>query len=249
MLINATNLQNLYRSYRTLAYDALNGATPMWDKIAMMVPSSTAGNDYGWLQDVPGARQWIGERELKNLSGATYSIKNLPFELTVAVKRTDIEDDNIGIYAPMFSMLGDAFAYSPDQIVFDLLKGGFTQVAYDNIPFFGTHKIGKTNFANKETGKLTRQRLRDALAKMQGAGIGRHLDPARRRRERRLRHGPRAGAARTGRRGGGLLDAVGRVQARQALDLAAPQGADLRAHGRRDGRERVHAFRVPLRLR
>ena len=170
MLVNAQNLQNLTRSFRALAMTALFAAMPRWNQVAMLVPSSTASNDYGWLTEIPGAREWIGERELKNLSNATYNVVNQDFELTVSVKRNNIEDDNIGIYSPMFSALGESFAYSPDEIVFRLLKNGFTEKCYDGKAFFASnHKVGSKQPAqsNLGDGKLTRDRFRAALTVMQ----------------------------------------------------------------------------------
>ena len=43
-------------------------------------------------------REWIGDREIQNLSASDYTIKNKDYELTVGVDRNDIEDDTLGIY-------------------------------------------------------------------------------------------------------------------------------------------------------
>jgi phage major head subunit gpT-like protein len=168
MILNAENIRDLNRSFRVLSMAALDAVPARWNQIAMEVPSGTSSNDYGWLTEIPGAREWIGERNVKNLSSAGYNIKNRDFELTVGVKRKDIEDDNIGIYSPMFQSLGESFAYSPDELVFDLLKRGFTENAYDGKPFFdATHKIGKTTYSNLSNKILTSVSLNDAITKMQ----------------------------------------------------------------------------------
>jgi phage major head subunit gpT-like protein len=65
-----------------------------------------------------------------------YTIKNRPFELTVGVPRTAIEDDQYGIYAPLMTEMGRAVDAHPDQLVFGLLKAGFEALCYDGKPFF-----------------------------------------------------------------------------------------------------------------
>ena len=171
MIIDRNNLALLGRSFRTLAMESLDGAEPQWGQVAMEVPSTTTQNDYGWLNDVPGMREWLDEREVANLSSSDYSIKNREFELTVGVKRPHIEDDNLGQYNPMFRMLGQAVADHPDQLVFELLKNGFTELCYDKLAFFAvSHKLkvndSEKTFSNKGTKTLTRSEFRSALALM-----------------------------------------------------------------------------------
>ncbi len=168
MVLNGEVIGALQRSFHALGFEGMQTAKPQWQQLAMEVPSSTASNDYGWLQDIPGMREWIGEREIKNLSASTYNIKNKDFESTVSVKRSDLEDDNGGIYAPMFKMLGYNVMMHPDRLVFNLLLSGFTEKCYDGKSFFNvTHKIGKVNVSNTDTGKLTKTRFENALAAMQ----------------------------------------------------------------------------------
>jgi phage major head subunit gpT-like protein len=168
MNINSENLNAARKGFKALSTMGAESARPRWNLIAMEVPSSSAANDYGWLADVPGMREWVGERQIKNFSEYSFTIKNKPFELTVAVKREDMDDDNLGVYAPRFRALGESVAYSPDELVFALLVDGFTKKAYDGKNFFATdHKVGKLTVSNKGTGKLTPVRFESALADMQ----------------------------------------------------------------------------------
>ena len=104
----------------------------------MVVPSSTAEEQYGWLGQFPGMREWIGPRIIKNLVAHGYTIVNRRFENTISVPRTSIEDDRVGVFTPMFSEMGKAAAEHPDQLVLDLLKNGFTSLCYDRQFFFDT---------------------------------------------------------------------------------------------------------------
>ena len=168
MIVNSGNIVQLGRTFKAISMAQLEAQNPKWAIIAMLVTSTTSQNDYGWLNDIPGMREWIGERQVQSLSDSSYSIKNKSFELTVSVQRENIEDDNIGLYSPMFQQLGYAVAYSPDEIIFDLLRRGFEERCYDGKTFFAAnHQVGGKNFSNVSNKKLTEAEFETALATMQ----------------------------------------------------------------------------------
>ena len=136
MLVNQQNLRSLYTAYSALFQSSFAGVTPTWNKVAMSVPSTTRANEYGWLGQFPRMREWLGDRVIESLGAFNYTIRNRTFESTIAVKREDIEDDNIGIYNPMFEEFGRASATFPDELVYAALAAGFTGVGYDGRPFF-----------------------------------------------------------------------------------------------------------------
>ncbi|MBF0249958.1 MAG: Mu-like prophage major head subunit gpT family protein [Alphaproteobacteria bacterium] len=158
MIVNRSTLNNLFTSFKTLFLSALGKATPQWQSVAMLVPSTTKSNDYGWLGKFPNVREWVGDRVVHNIAAHKYTITNKDYELTIGVDRNDIDDDNIGIYSPMFSEMGDAIMAKPDQLVFDLLKSGFSNICYDGQNFFDTdHPVldengGVISMANTDGG-------------------------------------------------------------------------------------------------
>ena len=112
-------------------------------------------------------REWIGEREIQNLSGSAYVIRNKDFELTVGVDRNAVEDDKIGLYNPSIQMLGESAALHPDELVYGLLANGFTEKCYDGKAFFATdHPVGKDKASNKGTAKLSMNAYKAARASM-----------------------------------------------------------------------------------
>jgi phage major head subunit gpT-like protein len=151
MQVNGTTLRNLYVAFVALYAQAFASATTQWQKIATLVPSSTKENEYGWLGKFPKMRKWIGERHIKKMETHGYSIKNEPFESTVAVDKNDIEDDQVGIYNPLMQEMGDSSAHHPDELVFGLLADGFSKTCYDGQFFFDTDHPVK----NPETGAIT----------------------------------------------------------------------------------------------
>lgn len=167
MIINPQNLRGIYTAFNTLFTQAFDGQKPTYEKIATVVPSTTESETYAWLGDIPGMREWVGDREIQNLTGSDYTIKNKDFELTVGVDRNAIEDDKIGLYRPSIQMLGESAAMHPDELVYELLASGFTALCYDGKAFFAAdHVVGKNAVSNKLTDKLTPEAYKTARAMM-----------------------------------------------------------------------------------
>lgn len=137
-VINETLLSNLFTAHKASFRNGFQGVTPQWAEIATQVPSSAATETYSWLNAWPRIREWIGDRQVKQLSGESYKISNRDFESTVAVPRNAIEDDQVGLYSPMFQELGRATAAFPDELIFPLLPAGATTKCYDGQYFFDT---------------------------------------------------------------------------------------------------------------
>lgn len=163
MDLNAENLRTLYTAYSAAYQRGFDLVKPSWMTIAMETPSSTKATEYGWLGAFPRLREWLGDRLVQNIAAHGYSIKNRRFEGTVEVDADDIEDDNIGVYGPMFEEMGRSAAAHPDEMVFGLLAAGATAACYDGQPFFSAnHPVGKKKFSNIQTGAKPTWYLLDA---------------------------------------------------------------------------------------
>jgi phage major head subunit gpT-like protein len=156
MIVNQQALHGITTGFKTIFNKVFSETKVLWDKIATKVPSETGEENYKWLGKIPRMREWIGDREIQNLAASDYTIKNKDFELTIGVDRNDIEDDKIGVYNPVIQDIAQSTATFPDDLVFELLKGGFENKCYDGQPFFSTtHKVGKKTVSNKGTNKLS----------------------------------------------------------------------------------------------
>lgn len=116
----------------------LGSAPSQFSKIATVVKSQTASNTYAWLGNMPGMKEWVGDRAITAIQSHGYSIVNKKWANAVEIQRTDIEDDNVGVYSPLIEELGRAAGELPDQLVFGALKNGFTTECYDKQYFFDT---------------------------------------------------------------------------------------------------------------
>lgn len=138
MLINTANLASLFVAYKAAFKGAFDGAQTDWEKISTVVPSATESNLYAFLGQFPRLREWLGDRQIKNMSAFDYSIVNKDFESTVSVDRNKIEDDVFGIFAPLMAEMGAAAKTHPDEIIFALLALGASELCYDGQNFFDT---------------------------------------------------------------------------------------------------------------
>lgn len=138
MLLTTTNLTKLYTGFKSTFANAFAAAPTDWEKVAMEVPSATEQETYGWLGSTTRFREWLGERVIQNLKTHDYTIKNKDFENTVGVERGKIQDDTYGVYQPFVGQLGQDAKTHPDELVFAMLKQGFSTPCYDKQYFFDT---------------------------------------------------------------------------------------------------------------
>lgn len=143
MIITNKVLEALFTAFNSKFKDGAGKAETSWNRVATEVPSSSASNTYGWLGQFPAFREWVGDRVLKDITAHGYTVENKSFESSIVVSRNDIEDDQIGIYAPLFEEMGRAAATHPDELIYELLKLGTASKCYDGKNFFDTaHPVG-----------------------------------------------------------------------------------------------------------
>lgn len=157
MLINSHNLRTLGTAFRASYQIGLERPQPTWGRVATTITSTTARNEYGWLGQFPSVRKWVGDRVVNQVEGHSYTVVNDDFELTQAVLRNHMEDDNVGMYSPMFEHMGSSVAEHPDRQVWGLLKQAFDEPCYDGQPFVDTEhpvldKDGKVKLVSNSGG-------------------------------------------------------------------------------------------------
>jgi phage major head subunit gpT-like protein len=149
MLINRENLEAIFRAFNTIYQENFQNYKQTYLQIATALDSTTSQEDYSFLSAMPKMREWLGERQFKNLTGYKYPVFNKDWESTVPLNRNDIEDDKIGLFKPVVAEMARAAASHPDELIFDLLKSGFETPCYDGLPFFSpNHKVNKKTVSN-----------------------------------------------------------------------------------------------------
>ena len=140
MIITAAVLDAIRTGFQKKFADAFAAAraASFYQEVATTVPSTAASETYGWLGDFPDMREWIGDRVIKDMKEQGYTIANKEWESTVGVLRPHIEDDNLGVYAPMVETMGQSAGNHPDRLIAALIKGGGAATCYDGQYFFDT---------------------------------------------------------------------------------------------------------------
>lgn len=138
MLITTANLESLRVGFKTLYLEGFGIAAPMQERVAERVPSTHLEENYGFLGEVPGMREWVGPRVIHALKEGDFRVKNKDWELTIGVDRNRIEDDSLGIYSGRFRNMGRSTGAQYDMSIWPLLKSGFDQTCYDGQYFFDT---------------------------------------------------------------------------------------------------------------
>lgn len=144
--MSATEAQILTALFVSMsaAYTQGHGAAkPQWQKIATEVPSTGAANYYGWLKDLPGIAEWVGERQLADIGKHGYSIENKTYESSISISRESVDDDQMGVYSVIAKNYGEQVALFPDTLSYPLLSAGFNTLCFDGQNYFDTdHPLG-----------------------------------------------------------------------------------------------------------
>lgn len=176
MIVNKSSIGAIFLTLKTTFNKAFEAAPTIWEKIAMKVPSSTGQNDYPWFDLFPKMQRWVGDKAVKSLRAFKYTLVNEDFEATVEVDRNDIEDDNLGIYAPMAQGAGHSAKQWPDELVSgEAVNGAFENECFDGQYFCDTdHPVinsagVSSSVSNKGTAALSISTQALAIASF-GAG-------------------------------------------------------------------------------
>jgi phage major head subunit gpT-like protein len=155
MDINAANLEALRKTYNTLFQQGLAFVPPV--DISFMTrdfPSSTAANFYAWMDQIPGFREWVGDRLFKNVRSGKFELINRDWEDSVSMSRNDIEDDQYGVYGPLVQMMGEMWTLKKYQLAIDVLLAN--GVCFTGKAFFAeNHPYGDNTITNVATGALS----------------------------------------------------------------------------------------------
>ncbi len=178
MLITASNLDALFIGFSQQFQDAyMQEPQPLLASVGTTIPSSTRDARYPIVQSISGAmREWLGERQAQNVVVDGFVVTNKKWENTLDIQRTDIEDDQYGVYSSMLiPNLARHAKLLPDQQIAAQINAGTTTLCYDGQYFFsGAHPIdpsGQTTGtqSNALTGKpLSGTTLAIAQATMMG---------------------------------------------------------------------------------
>lgn len=119
----------------------IRATKPFYPRIATVIPSDGADEEYGMLGSVPAIREWLADRQFHTPRAAKFTIENKLWESSIAVQKTHIRDDRMGLYGPMYEQLAVRAARHPDKLLLgDIVLNGTaaTAISLDGQLFFDT---------------------------------------------------------------------------------------------------------------
>lgn len=110
-------------------------------KVGMLIQSNQESETYKWLGQVPGMREWVGERLAKGLRVTGQTITNKKFEQTLEFDSSDLRRDKTGQVQIRIRDLADRASDHWASLLSTLLlngDGATSGLAYDGQYFFDT---------------------------------------------------------------------------------------------------------------
>ena len=168
MDINRQNMNELFLGFQQIFKRGFEAADLEYRKFSTEVRSTTAVEVYPFLEQFGGMREWIGDRQLKNVSSQKKKVANRDFEDNVIVKKNDIEDDKYGLYSSLIQDLGTAANSIWGELAYQALLGGDVDTWVDELPFFSAaRKYGEdSTIDNLGTAALSMEAYGAARLKM-----------------------------------------------------------------------------------
>lgn len=113
--------------------------------LAMELPSNTAQEVHVFLGDIPGFKEWAGDREMGALQAHNLTIRNRDWASGIAIHRNQIVDDKLGLVMPRIQGLAQKAKRHRGQLIAELLLNGFA----------GTVNFGTSGGPSAEVGDGT----------------------------------------------------------------------------------------------
>lgn len=155
-VIRPANLDPFFLNLDTLYQRGYLMGESTYEKWAQTVISTSKKTVHGWLDKLPKLREWIGPRDVQNLVAQEYDLTNKTFELTFAVSRDNIDDDQYNLYGPAAEMLGIQAKQWPDDQMTPVVEAGASTTTFDGANFFSaSHPIDTANPVSLQSNLFT----------------------------------------------------------------------------------------------
>lgn len=122
MELNRDNL-NMMRIAMNLKFKAgVESYTPRYSDLAMVEGDIAHDSiEFPYIEQFDGMREWLGDRQFKNLSTKKIRITEKAFEQSVSIPRRAIETDNWKIYGVTASRMGESSEKLWDRLVINAM--------------------------------------------------------------------------------------------------------------------------------
>ncbi len=127
-----------------------------WSKIAKKITSTGRSTLHSRMIDINQVERKGTGYKFGRLSTQAYEVVNDDWGLGISVGANDIKDDLLHLYDERIDLLGKRIEQFPDDLVFQLLIDGLTELCIDGEAFFSdSHKADPNNVVASGVGKNT----------------------------------------------------------------------------------------------
>lgn len=178
-MMSMTEFQNLivpgirgefFAAYARRSQDAV------YPQIATVVRGDSNYLDFGWLGNVPRLREWVGPRQLRELSTSqNFRVYTKTFEGSLSIPRAAIEDQQLEMIMPRVRDLANEAVRHREEWVVQTLAQGTTLTTFDGQPLLANRGGPNNNLTANALGTDSLQQAISAMMQFvdnQGAPFG-----------------------------------------------------------------------------
>lgn len=167
--INDKTLQDLNKKLNakwTAAFEA--APQTQLNALATQYTSSSASNNYAFLEAMGGFEEWNGARQYKDLASQDFEVKNKDYEMSIKMPANQIKDNECGMYVDLVPNMVSKWFKKQQSLIMSVLTSN--PIAYDGVALFSaagrTYGTGNT-IPNLVTTALTTTTFNEAYVAMQ----------------------------------------------------------------------------------
>jgi phage major head subunit gpT-like protein len=140
-IINKAALQSFYTDFLSSFNDGLIAAMTRdadYKKFTKEETTTAERVQYGWLDDLPTAREWKGTRHIHGIGAGTYDLLIQDWEVTLGIPLNDLTREKAGMNRKKVMSLPMALDKKIERDAWDRLVNGSnaTNLCHDGQPFF-----------------------------------------------------------------------------------------------------------------
>ncbi len=135
-VVSSDFVKSVSKGVQTAFMRGFKHAAVQYPSVAMTINSTQKIETYAWLGQVSKPREWIDQRVARALTEYYQTVTNKKYEDTLAVEVDALEDEQYSQITPRAMSMGEAGRQYIDELVFTVMKDGFTTDCYDDQYFF-----------------------------------------------------------------------------------------------------------------
>lgn len=139
MELNRHNLEMMRTALNLKFKEGVESYKPRYTELAMVEGDVAHDSiEFPYIEQFDGMREWLGDRQFRNLSTKKIRVTERSFESSVSIKRRAIETDNWHIYGSIVSRMGESREKLWDKLAIQAMSN--PEDWFDGKPFYSTNR-------------------------------------------------------------------------------------------------------------